>query len=274
MTTTETAERERIAFAAVELARNPARPRALQVIEAAFSEWTELRGDRLFGDDRAVVGGPARLDQRWVMLVGQEKGTDAISRALHNFGMPHPEGYRKEQRLLRIGRHREVHAFLRLLLPGGFLEEPVLGRRIGRAPEEGDHEQIMRGLRGRHLRMHPHLVARLQRRDGADRERLVPARDPHLDARTAQVKRRRVGRLCARGHHGQREAGQTGSEAQRKAQLVPSCSVVNAVIVMRLCDTDVQRCAKGWSCWERSLMTSGMHGLHCSRHGLNGQHSG
>lgn len=102
MTTTETAERERIAFAAVELARNPARPRALQVIEAAFSEWTELRGDRLFGDDRAVVGGPARLDQRWVMLVGQEKGTDAISRALHNFGMPHPEGYRKEQRLLRI----------------------------------------------------------------------------------------------------------------------------------------------------------------------------
>jgi acetyl-CoA carboxylase carboxyl transferase subunit alpha len=97
----ETAERERVAFAAVELARNPTRPRALQVIAAAFSGWTEMRGDRLFGDDRAVVGGPARLDDRWVMVVGQEKGTDAISRALHNFGMPHPEGYRKAQRLMR-----------------------------------------------------------------------------------------------------------------------------------------------------------------------------
>ncbi len=99
--TTETAERERVAFAAVELARNPGRPRALQVIAGAFTEWTELRGDRLFGDDRAVVGGPALLGDRWVMVVGQEKGTDAISRALHNFGMPHPEGYRKAQRLMR-----------------------------------------------------------------------------------------------------------------------------------------------------------------------------
>src|ERR1700680_3272501 len=98
---TETADRERVAFAAVELARNPARPRALQVIAGAFTEWTEMRGDRLFGDDRAVVGGPARLDERWVMVVGQEKGTDAISRAVHNFGMPHPEGYRKAQRLMR-----------------------------------------------------------------------------------------------------------------------------------------------------------------------------
>ncbi|MEO8897203.1 MAG: carboxyltransferase subunit alpha [Candidatus Dormibacter sp.] len=98
---THTAERERVAFAAVELARNPGRPRALQVIAGAFAEWTEMRGDRLFGDDRAVVGGPARLDERWVMVIGQEKGTDAISRAVHNFGMPHPEGYRKAQRLMR-----------------------------------------------------------------------------------------------------------------------------------------------------------------------------
>jgi acetyl-CoA carboxylase carboxyl transferase alpha subunit len=98
---TQTADRERVAFAAVELARNPARPRALQVIAGAFTEWTEMRGDRLYGDDRAVVGGPARLDERWVMVIGQEKGTDAISRAVHNFGMPHPEGYRKAQRLMR-----------------------------------------------------------------------------------------------------------------------------------------------------------------------------
>jgi acetyl-CoA carboxylase carboxyl transferase subunit alpha len=94
-------ERERDAFAAVELARHPDRPRALQVIARAFTDFTEQRGDRLFGDDRAVVGGPAQLDGRWVMVVGQEKGTDAVSRAVHNFGMPHPEGYRKQQRLMR-----------------------------------------------------------------------------------------------------------------------------------------------------------------------------
>jgi acetyl-CoA carboxylase carboxyl transferase subunit alpha len=100
-TTTTQTEREREAFAAVELARNPLRPRALQVISRAFADFTEQRGDRLFGDDRAVVGGPAKLDDRWVMVIGQEKGVDAMTRAVHNFGMPHPEGYRKQQRLMR-----------------------------------------------------------------------------------------------------------------------------------------------------------------------------
>jgi len=99
--TIDAADHERRAFAAVELARHPQRPRTLQVIASAFSEWTELRGDRLFGDDRAVVGGPAKLGERWVMVIGQEKGTDAMTRALHNFGMPHPEGYRKAMRLMR-----------------------------------------------------------------------------------------------------------------------------------------------------------------------------
>jgi acetyl-CoA carboxylase carboxyl transferase subunit alpha len=100
-TTAQTTERERVAIEAVELARHPGRPRSLQVIAEAFSDFTEMRGDRLFGDDRAVVGGPALLGERWVMVIGQEKGTDALSRALHNFGMPHPEGYRKAMRLMR-----------------------------------------------------------------------------------------------------------------------------------------------------------------------------
>jgi acetyl-CoA carboxylase carboxyl transferase subunit alpha len=98
--TIETTEREQAAFAAVELARHPDRPRALRVIAEVFDEWTELRGDRFFGDDRAVVGGPAWLGTRSVMVIGQEKGTDPMSRAVHNFGMPHPEGYRKAQRLM------------------------------------------------------------------------------------------------------------------------------------------------------------------------------
>ena len=98
---TETAEREKQAFGRVELARNPDRPRALQVIGGVFEGWFELRGDRLFADDHAVVGGPAWLDGKPVMVIGQEKGTDPMTRALHNFGMPHPEGYRKAQRLMR-----------------------------------------------------------------------------------------------------------------------------------------------------------------------------
>jgi acetyl-CoA carboxylase carboxyl transferase subunit alpha len=95
-------EAEQTAIAAVELARHPDRPRALRVIELAFDEWVELRGDRLFGDDAAVVGGTARIGDRWVMVVAQEKGVDALTRAHRNFGMPHPEGYRKAMRLMRM----------------------------------------------------------------------------------------------------------------------------------------------------------------------------
>ena len=105
-----TAERERAAFAAVELARHTERPRTLHLLRSLFHDFTELRGDRLFGDDRAVIGGPAQLggsgatpaQDAWVMVIGQEKGNDAASRAIHNFGMPHPEGYRKAIRLMRL----------------------------------------------------------------------------------------------------------------------------------------------------------------------------
>jgi acetyl-CoA carboxylase carboxyl transferase subunit beta len=108
--TLSTAEREKQAFTAVELARNPGRPRTLQLLRTLFHDFTELRGDRLFGDDRAVIGGTAQLggsgatpeDDVWVMVIGQEKGNDATSRAIHNFGMPHPEGYRKATRLMRL----------------------------------------------------------------------------------------------------------------------------------------------------------------------------
>jgi acetyl-CoA carboxylase carboxyl transferase beta subunit/acetyl-CoA carboxylase carboxyl transferase alpha subunit len=108
--TLSTSEREKQAFTAVELARNPGRPRTLQLLRTLFHDFTELRGDRLFGDDRAVIGGTAQLggsgatprDDVWVMVIGQEKGNDAASRVIHNFGMPHPEGYRKATRLMRL----------------------------------------------------------------------------------------------------------------------------------------------------------------------------
>ena len=101
-TTKQTAKRENEAFASVELARNPDRPRTLYVIDNLFTEFTELHGDRLFADDAAIVGGTAKLGERWVMVMGHEKGVDAPTRAKHNFGMPHPEGYRKAQRLMRL----------------------------------------------------------------------------------------------------------------------------------------------------------------------------
>jgi acetyl-CoA carboxylase carboxyl transferase subunit alpha len=100
--TVERAAHEAEVIAAVDLSRHPHRPRSLDVLAQSFSDWTELHGDRLFGDDRAVVGGPAMLDGEWVMVIAQEKGSDVASRAERNFGMPHPEGYRKAQRLLKL----------------------------------------------------------------------------------------------------------------------------------------------------------------------------
>jgi acetyl-CoA carboxylase carboxyl transferase subunit alpha len=87
-------------WAQVELARHPDRPYALDYIHAIFNDFLELHGDRLFGDDHAIVGGPARLDQRTVMLIAQQKGRNTAERAMRNFGMANPEGYRKALRLL------------------------------------------------------------------------------------------------------------------------------------------------------------------------------
>jgi acetyl-CoA carboxylase carboxyl transferase subunit alpha len=85
----------------VELARHPDRPYALDYIHAIFSSFVELHGDRLYGDDHAIIGGPAALDQRTVMVVAQQKGRTTAERAMRNFGMANPEGYRKALRLVR-----------------------------------------------------------------------------------------------------------------------------------------------------------------------------
>lgn len=90
------------AWRRVQLARHPQRPRTLDLVPHIFTEFTELHGDRAFGDDAAVVGGPAFLDGRPVMLIGHQKGTDTESNIARNFGSPHPEGFRKAQRLMRL----------------------------------------------------------------------------------------------------------------------------------------------------------------------------
>ncbi|HYC02896.1 MAG TPA: acetyl-CoA carboxylase carboxyltransferase subunit alpha [Azospirillaceae bacterium] len=86
----------------VQVARHPNRPHCLDYVNALFTDFTPLAGDRLFAEDRAVVGGLARFRGRSVMVIGQERGHDTETRVKHNFGMAKPEGYRKAQRLMRM----------------------------------------------------------------------------------------------------------------------------------------------------------------------------
>jgi acetyl-CoA carboxylase carboxyl transferase subunit alpha len=84
------------------LARHPKRPHALDYIGGVFNSFSELHGDRFYGDDPAIVGGFAFLDARPVMVIGQEKGRDTKQKLHRNFGMPKPEGYRKAMRLMEM----------------------------------------------------------------------------------------------------------------------------------------------------------------------------
>lgn len=85
----------------VQVARHPRRPYAMDYIERIAEDWIELHGDRSFRDDGAIIGGWARLGGRSVMVIGQQKGRDMKENLRRNFGMPHPEGYRKALRLMR-----------------------------------------------------------------------------------------------------------------------------------------------------------------------------
>lgn len=90
------------AWQRVQLARHPKRPYTLDYIRLAFTEFQELHGDRLFADDRAVVGGFARLGDQRVIVLGTQKGRDTKENILRNFGSAHPEGYRKAMRLMKL----------------------------------------------------------------------------------------------------------------------------------------------------------------------------
>jgi acetyl-CoA carboxylase carboxyl transferase subunit alpha len=90
------------AYQHVQLARHPRRPYTLDYLQRCFTNWIELHGDRHFGDDLAIVGGPADLDGRPVMVIGQQKGRDTKENLLRRFGMPSPEGYRKALRLMQL----------------------------------------------------------------------------------------------------------------------------------------------------------------------------
>ena len=91
-----------VVWARVQLARNLHRPRTLELLGVMADEFVELHGDRLFGDDAAIVAALARIDGRRVVVVGQQKGADTDENIRRNFGMPHPEGYRKAMRVMEL----------------------------------------------------------------------------------------------------------------------------------------------------------------------------
>ena len=123
----------------VQLARHPKRPYTLDYIELAFSDFIELHGDRLFRDDEAIVGGWARLEGRTVMVVGHQKGRDMKQNLYRNFGMPHPEGYRKALRLMQQADKFHIPVITLIDTPGAY---PGIG-----AEERGQAEAIARNLR-------------------------------------------------------------------------------------------------------------------------------
>ncbi|MDA8658715.1 acetyl-CoA carboxylase carboxyl transferase subunit alpha [Luminiphilus sp.] len=104
----------------VRVARHPLRPYTLDYIDHVFTEFDELHGDRHFGDDKAIVGGVARLDDRPVMVIGQEKGRTVKDKVYRNFGMPKPEGYRKALRLMEMAERFKMPVITLIDTPGAY----------------------------------------------------------------------------------------------------------------------------------------------------------
>lgn len=121
------------------MARHPSRPYTLDYIERIFTEFDELAGDRAFADDKAIVGGIARLDGRPVMVIGHQKGRTVKDKVKRNFGMPAPEGYRKALRLMQMAERFNMPIITFIDTPGAY---PGIG-----AEERGQSEAIARNLR-------------------------------------------------------------------------------------------------------------------------------
>ena len=103
-----------------QLARHPQRPYTLDYAAMVFDEFHELHGDRMYADDQAIVGGPARLDGRSVMLIGHQKGRDTKERVRRNYGMPKPEGYRKALRLMKLAERFQLPIVTLVDTPGAY----------------------------------------------------------------------------------------------------------------------------------------------------------
>jgi acetyl-CoA carboxylase carboxyl transferase subunit alpha len=120
------------------LARHPERPYTLDYLSLIAKDFIELHGDRLFGDDPAIIGGPCYIGERPVMVIGHQKGRSTKERILRNFGQPHPEGYRKALRLMRLAEKFRMPVVTFIDTPGAY---PGIG-----AEERGQAEAIATNL--------------------------------------------------------------------------------------------------------------------------------
>lgn len=121
------------------MARHPSRPYTLDYIDAIFTDFVELCGDRAFADDKALIGGTARLGGVPVMVIGHQKGRSIKEKVMRNFGMPAPEGYRKALRLMQMAERFKMPIITFIDTPGAY---PGVG-----AEERGQSEAIARNLR-------------------------------------------------------------------------------------------------------------------------------
>jgi acetyl-CoA carboxylase carboxyl transferase subunit alpha len=121
-----------------QVSRHPQRPYTLDYIEALFTDFEELHGDRSFADDKAIVGGLARFNGQSVMVIGHQKGRDTKEKIVRNFGMPRPEGYRKAMRLMRLAEKFGLPIMTFIDTPGAY---PGVN-----AEERGQSEAIGRNL--------------------------------------------------------------------------------------------------------------------------------
>jgi len=127
------------AWQVAQLARHPQRPYTLDYVENVFTEFDELKGDRAFADDKAIVGGMARLDGRSVMIIGHQKGRETKEKVVRNFGMPKPEGYRKALRLMKMAERFNMPIITFIDTAGAY---PGVG-----AEERGQSEAIATNLK-------------------------------------------------------------------------------------------------------------------------------
>ena len=133
------------AWERVQLARHPQRPYTLDYVQLVFSDFVELHGDRLYGDDAAIVGGPAVLDRRTVLLVGHQKGRDTKENMLRRFGMALPEGYRKALRLMRQAEKFGMPIITLIDIPGA--DPSLVAEERGQAFAIAENLFAMSGLR-------------------------------------------------------------------------------------------------------------------------------
>jgi acetyl-CoA carboxylase carboxyl transferase subunit alpha len=108
------------AWDTVKVARHPLRPYTSDYISRIFTDFEELHGDRLYGDDSAIIGGVARLNGESCVVIGQEKGRGVKEKVKRNFGMPRPEGYRKAMRLMRMAERFKLPVFTLIDTPGAY----------------------------------------------------------------------------------------------------------------------------------------------------------